>query len=650
MGVEALRIKSLPISAEPIDEIVQTLVVKPVSVNKGATIYQSGRAIETPEKETGEIAQKTEAQKQETDRSFIDTLSPTERRVYEYFRANSGRTITTDELIASCWESKPDVTDSNLVESVLYRLRKKLPADEAELLETRRGLGYEYCGQNEKNSQRKRTVRIGEKLINFDTGVITGAKEDGMIGNLTSTQLAALQMLYQTPAEAVSTQQIATIFDTDSNMDSDINSENVRVIVSRLREKLGDKEKKLIRTERGRGYKVEPYTELENRILRYLNENPFRVITPEELALHCWGNLDVNKTTITNAISRLRRKSAPTVAESINPIYARGYKFNDLNNIEANNQRFTAIGEREVDFDTGEVRIVGQNKIISRLPPMQLRILKQMYDSQSLVITKDTLRNRQVDPLGNIDNTGDNEVTMQMRMSRLRKGLQDDEKRTVETKPFVGYKLRADIPGQNQSPASDNLPTYTARVFEAATHAAKPEPAPAASFDPETVFTKKEHQLYAFLKEKIGNIATSDEIIQHVWAGAATNETIKVTLKRMLDKMRTHNPDEVTRLETIKGQGLRYNDATQEIDPRLESLSHAERNLYRYLSANAGVPIRSDIIFKELWGEEFDPVTLRANWNRMLKKIEKVSPELAGRFQNIHGVGYVFDFKEENSE
>jgi DNA-binding response OmpR family regulator len=66
------------------------------------------------------------------------TLSPLEYRLAAYLLLHRGRVVSQQELSENIY-GQDDAHDSNAIEVLIGRVRKKLGAD---LIETRRGFGY----------------------------------------------------------------------------------------------------------------------------------------------------------------------------------------------------------------------------------------------------------------------------------------------------------------------------------------------------------------------------------------------------------------------------------------------------------------------------------------------------------------------------
>lgn len=79
-----------------------------------------------------------ERQKKVSCRGVPVSLSPLEYRLVAYLLLHRGRVVSQQELIENVY-GEDDVRDSNTLEVLVGRVRRKLPAD---LIETRRGFGY----------------------------------------------------------------------------------------------------------------------------------------------------------------------------------------------------------------------------------------------------------------------------------------------------------------------------------------------------------------------------------------------------------------------------------------------------------------------------------------------------------------------------
>ncbi|GGL13840.1 response regulator transcription factor [Mangrovihabitans endophyticus] len=69
------------------------------------------------------------------------TLSPTELRLLQYFLLNPGRVLSRAQIMAAVWEYDP-ATGSNVVDTYVGYLRRKLDRFGAPLIVTHRGFGY----------------------------------------------------------------------------------------------------------------------------------------------------------------------------------------------------------------------------------------------------------------------------------------------------------------------------------------------------------------------------------------------------------------------------------------------------------------------------------------------------------------------------
>lgn len=71
----------------------------------------------------------------------VITLTPTEFRLLRFLMANAGRVVTKGQIRNYVWDYGP-AGDSNLVESCVSYLRRKIDQREPRLIHTIRGLGY----------------------------------------------------------------------------------------------------------------------------------------------------------------------------------------------------------------------------------------------------------------------------------------------------------------------------------------------------------------------------------------------------------------------------------------------------------------------------------------------------------------------------
>lgn len=68
-------------------------------------------------------------------------LSPTEYLLLHYLMLNPGRVVSKSQILDFVWEYDFD-GDANIVETYISYLRKKLPKEGAQMIQTRRGVGY----------------------------------------------------------------------------------------------------------------------------------------------------------------------------------------------------------------------------------------------------------------------------------------------------------------------------------------------------------------------------------------------------------------------------------------------------------------------------------------------------------------------------
>jgi len=88
-------------------------------------------------------------------RAYLDgeemNLTATEYRLLEILLERRGRAQSRAQLLESVWEAQPDI-QTRTVDMHVQRLRAKL-GDEADLIETVRGLGYRFRGPDEDTAQ-----------------------------------------------------------------------------------------------------------------------------------------------------------------------------------------------------------------------------------------------------------------------------------------------------------------------------------------------------------------------------------------------------------------------------------------------------------------------------------------------------------------
>lgn len=78
----------------------------------------------------------------------LPELTATEQKLLGLFRANAGRWLTREQILAALWDAKGCFVNDNTLSVHISRLREKLRASGAGQIRTKRGTGYQWTEQN----------------------------------------------------------------------------------------------------------------------------------------------------------------------------------------------------------------------------------------------------------------------------------------------------------------------------------------------------------------------------------------------------------------------------------------------------------------------------------------------------------------------
>jgi len=81
--------------------------------------------------------------------SDLPELTATEQKLLDVFRANRGRCLTREQLLAALWDAKGSFVNDNTLSVHISRLRDKLHAAGCGQIRTKRGMGYLWTEQTD---------------------------------------------------------------------------------------------------------------------------------------------------------------------------------------------------------------------------------------------------------------------------------------------------------------------------------------------------------------------------------------------------------------------------------------------------------------------------------------------------------------------
>lgn len=79
----------------------------------------------------------------------LPELTATEQKLLDYFRANAGRYVTREQILAALWDAKGCFVNDNTLSVHISRLRDKLRGSGCGQIQTKRGMGYRWTAQND---------------------------------------------------------------------------------------------------------------------------------------------------------------------------------------------------------------------------------------------------------------------------------------------------------------------------------------------------------------------------------------------------------------------------------------------------------------------------------------------------------------------
>lgn len=79
----------------------------------------------------------------------LSDLTATEQKLLDYFRANAGRYVTREQILAALWDAKGCFVNDNTLSVHISRLRDKLREADCGQIQTKRGMGYRWIAQKD---------------------------------------------------------------------------------------------------------------------------------------------------------------------------------------------------------------------------------------------------------------------------------------------------------------------------------------------------------------------------------------------------------------------------------------------------------------------------------------------------------------------
>ena len=79
----------------------------------------------------------------------LPELTATEQKLLDYFRANAGRYVTREQILAALWDARGCFVNDNTLSVHISRLRDKLREADCGQIQTKRGMGYRWTAQKD---------------------------------------------------------------------------------------------------------------------------------------------------------------------------------------------------------------------------------------------------------------------------------------------------------------------------------------------------------------------------------------------------------------------------------------------------------------------------------------------------------------------